>query len=102
MITQQNLKLRFSQQLMEIANMNTTLLNIIESGKICKVEFTKKDGTTGVVHGRTGVHKHTQGMQRTSDPAQYIMFYDFNKGYRNVNKNTITKVNAVRTTIKPK
>lgn len=102
MITQQNRRLLFTQQLMEIANMNKTLLNIIESGKICKVEFTKKDGTTGVVHGRTGVHKHTQGMQRTSDPAQYIMFYDFNKGYRNVNKNTITKVNAVHTVIKPK
>ena len=82
--------------------MNKSLLSIIESGKICKVEFTKKDGTTGVVHGRTGVHKHTQGMQRTSDPKQYIMFYDFNKGYRNVNKSTITKVNAVHTVIKPR
>jgi len=71
-------------------------MDIIESGKICKVEFTKKDGTTGVVHGRTGVHKHTQGMQRTSDPKQYIMFYDFTKGYRNVNRNTITSVNAVK------
>lgn len=75
--------------------MNKTLSAIIESGKICRVEFTKKDGTTGVVHGRTGVHKHTQGGQRTSDDAQYIMFYDFTKGYRNVNRNTITKVNAV-------
>ena len=82
--------------------MNKNLLSIIESGKICKVEFTKKDGTTGVVHGRTGVHKHTQGNQRTSDPDQYIMFYDFNKGYRNVNKSTITKVNAVHTVIKTK
>lgn len=101
MITQQNRKLLFTQQLME-SIMNKNLLSIIESGKICKVEFTKKDGTTGVVHGRTGVHKHTQGNQRTSDPEKYIMFYDFNKGYRNVNKSTITKVNAVHTVIKTK
>ena len=102
MITQQNRRLLFTQQLMELYDMDNNLLSIIESGKICKVEFTKKDGTTGVVHGRTGVHKHTQGMQRTSDPAQYIMFYDFNKGYRNVNRSTITKINAVNMSIKSK
>lgn len=70
------------------------LLKAIESGRICKIEFIKKDGSTGVVHGRTGVHKHTKGGSRTSNPDDYFMIYDFEKGYRNVNKNTIIRVNG--------
>ncbi len=75
--------------------MNKVLNAIIENGKICKVEFIKKDGSVGVVHGRTGVHKHARGGKRTSSDDQYIMFYDFDKGYRNVNRQAITKVNGI-------
>lgn len=78
-----------------LTDMNKVLNAVIENGKICKVEFVKKDGTTGVVHGRTGVYKHTKGGTRTSDNGDYIMFYDFKKGYRNVNRHTITRVNGV-------
>jgi hypothetical protein len=76
-------------------DMNKVLNAIIENGKICKVEFIKKDGSVGVVHGRTGVHKHARGGKRTSSDDQYIMFYDFDKGYRNVNRRSITKVNGI-------
>ena len=83
-------------------SMDTVLNSIIESGKICKVEFVKKDGSTGVVHGRTGVYKHTKGGKRTSDDGEYIMFYDFEKGYRNVNRRTITRVNGINLRIASK
>jgi len=76
-------------------DMNKVLNAIIENGKICKVEFIKKDGSVGVVHGRTGVHRHARGGTRTSSDDQYIMFYDFDKGYRNVNRRSITKVNGI-------
>ena len=71
------------------------LLKVIESGKFCSVEFIKKDGSIGHVQGRTGVHKHTKGGQRTSDPDKYIMFFDTAKGYRNVNRDTIVKINGI-------
>lgn len=71
------------------------MYNLIENGKICKVEFIKKDGSLGVVHGRTGVAKDLRGGSRTTDPKDYIMFYDFKKGYRNVAKARITKINGL-------
>jgi hypothetical protein len=71
------------------------MYNLIENGKICKVEFIKKDGSLGVVHGRTGVAKNLKGGSRTTDPKDYIMFYDFKKGYRNVAKARITKINGL-------
>lgn len=74
---------------------NAKINKLIESGRICTVEFIKKDGSVGRVHGRVGVHKHTKGGERTSNPDQYIMFYDMSKGYRNVNRDTIIKVNGV-------
>lgn len=70
------------------------MYNYIENGKICTVEFTKKDGSIGRVHGRTGVHKNLKGGIRTSDPKEYIMFYDFKKGYRNVARNRIISING--------
>lgn len=74
----------------------TNILNaMIETGKICKVEFIKKDGSIGTVHGRTGVWCHAKGGRRTSSNKQYIMFYDFEKGYRNVNRNKIISVNGL-------
>lgn len=71
------------------------MYSLIENGKICKVEFVKKDGTLGTVHGRTGVAKNLRGGTRTSDNNDYIMFYDFKKGYRNVSRSTITKINGL-------
>lgn len=77
---------------------NTQILKLIkelESGRIHHIEFIKKDGSVGSVQGRTGVKKHLRGGVRTSDPAQYLMIYDFKKGYRNVNIDTIIRVDGV-------
>lgn len=85
--------------------MHKLLNHIVETGKICCVTFTKKDGSIGRVHGRTGVTryiKYAGQHKRTSDPKQYIMFYDFQKGYRNVNRDTITTVNGINLKIKTK
>lgn len=71
------------------------MYSLIENGKICKVEFVKKDGSIGTVHGRTGVAKNLRGGARTSDNNDYIMFYDFKKGYRNVSRARITKINGL-------
>lgn len=65
----------------------------IENGKIAKVTFIKKDGSVGVVHGRTGVHSHLKGGKSTVDHSKYLIVYDFSKGYRCVNKSTILTVN---------
>jgi hypothetical protein len=81
---------------------NVNILNaMIENGKICKVEFVKKDGTIGTVHGRTGVWRHAKG-QRVTSTKRYITFYDFHKGYRSVNRNTIVSVNGLSLKIKHK
>jgi len=81
-------------------NAKDIILNkIIESGRFVTVEFIKKDGSIGHVHGRTGVKKHTKGGVRTSSDTEYIMFYDIHKGYRNVNRNTIISVNGERLSI---
>lgn len=86
----------------EMNTMNAILNDIVETGKICKVEFIKKDGTVGSVHGRTGVWSKSKGGQRTSSTKKYIMFYDFHKGYRNVNRSTIVSVNGINLKIKHK
>lgn len=72
------------------------LNTIVETGKFCKVEFIKKDGSVGYVHGRTGVKRYTKGGNRTSCDSEYIMFWDKVKGYRNVNRNTIVNVNGMK------
>jgi len=82
--------------------MNKVLNAIVENGKFCKVEFLKKDGSVGTVHGRTGVKRYAKGGKRTTNDRDYIMFYDLNKGYRNVNRHTILKVNGVNLKIKLK
>lgn len=80
---------------MKTTTMKNILNEMIETGKFCKVEFIKKDGTIGTVHGRTGVHCHAKGGKRTSSNRQYIMFYDLQKGYRNVNRSKIIAVNGL-------
>ena len=70
------------------------IIKAINSGRICRVEFVKKDGSLGTVQGRTGVKKHTKGGERTTDPDQYIIVYDFKKGYRNVAIDRITTFNG--------
>lgn len=67
---------------------------LLKSGKFVTVEFIKKDGTIGKVNGRYGVKKHTKGGVNTcAHKTEYVTLYDVRKGYRNVNINTIVKIN---------
>jgi len=79
---------------------NTVLNNIIETGKFCKVTFVKKDGSLRTLHGRTGVSKYTKGGTRTTKDSDYIMFWDREVGYRNINRKTIVAVNGINLEIK--
>lgn len=72
----------------------TVLNNLIETGKFCKVQFVKKDGTIGVVHGRTGVHRHTKS-GRVENKQGYITFWDCVKGYRSIKRDKILTVNGL-------
>lgn len=67
---------------------------LIETGHFVSVTFRKKDGTISQVHGRTGVHKYTKGERRTTSAKDYILIYDLQRGYRNVNRNSIIAVNG--------
>lgn len=86
---------------MKTTTMNNILNEMVETGKICKVNFIKKDGTIGTVHGRTGVWRHAKG-QRVNSTKKYITFYDFHKGYRSVNRSTIISVNGLNLKTKHK
>lgn len=86
---------------MKTKSMTAILNEMIETGKICSVEFVKKDGTKGRVWGRTGVWRHAKG-QRVTSTKKYITFYDFNKGYRSVNRSTIVSVNGLNLKTKHK
>ena len=60
------------------------------NGRFFAVTFTKKDGTTRLLNGRTAVTRHLHGGKRTTDPAQFATVYDVHaKGYRSVNYSTI-------------
>lgn len=85
---------------MKKLNVNMLLNGLIEDGKFCSVQFIKKDGSLGYVHGRTGVKKHTHGGARVSSPSEYIMFWDKVKGYRNIARNRIVSVNGHHLKIK--
>jgi hypothetical protein len=76
------------------------LVELIEqtAGKIFTVEFVKKDGTIRKLNGRVGVKKFLAGGNKTVSD-KYVTVYDMkNKGYRSVNKDTITMVKFNRTT----
>lgn len=72
---------------------------LASDGKFVTVTFIKKDGTERVLNGRLGVKKHLKGGVSTLDPAKFVTIYDIqNKGYRAVNRETITsvKIDGVR------
>jgi hypothetical protein len=69
-------------------------------GKFITVKFVKKDGSTRVLNGRTGVTKHLKGGVSTVNTDQYLVVYDnVAQGYRSVNKDTIMSVTCEGLTI---
>jgi hypothetical protein len=74
------------------------LLNtIIEQPRICSVVFRTNSGRLAKVWGRVGVTKYLKGIGKRSieTNSKYILFYDFNKGYRNINRDNIVAVNGL-------
>ena len=70
------------------------------NGKFVSVTFIKKDGTSRVLNGRTGVTKHLKGGASTVNTDQYMVVYDtVAQGYRCVNKDTIVSVTCEGLTI---
>jgi len=72
----------------EYATLSTAekALNKLRSGRVCRVDFIKKDNTLRTMVCRTGVHKHTTGGGRGYDPADkgLITVFEFGVGYRTV------------------
>lgn len=65
------------------------------NGTIFSVQFTKADGSTRVLNGRTGVHKGVTGKGQAYDPAEHdlLTVYDMQKkAYRMVRTTTIKLV----------
>ena len=80
------------------------LLNLLEQlaeskySKFFTVYFYKKDKTARKLIGRFNVTKYLHGGKRTSNPKEFFCIYDIiNHGYRNVNKETIYKVQVAGT-----
>ena len=61
--------------------------------KFFTVTFVKANGEERVLTGRLGVTKHTVSGKTKDIHNNYLCVYDVNKkGYRNVNLNTIRKI----------
>lgn len=66
------------------------------NGALFTCTFIKKDGTERILNGRTQVKKHLKGGSLPYDPRTkglipvYDMQADFSKGYRMLNKDSIT------------
>lgn len=71
---------------------------IIKSGRFFSCSFTKKDGTTRYLLGRSGVKKYLRpnAKPRSYNPQElgYLSVYDLQaKEYRLINLQTITTIN---------
>lgn len=76
---------------------DTVFNSIVEYPRICSVTFKTNNGEICKLHGRTGVKKYLKGIGKRSieTDSKYILFFDFVKGYRNINRNNIIAVNGL-------
>lgn len=81
------------------------ILDATEGGQFFSVTWTKKDGSIGEMNCRVGVKKHLKNTGKTYSNGstntvahlkQYLTVYKTNKGYRNLNLDTVTvlKING--------
>ena len=70
---------------------------LLSTGRFVTVKFIKKDGSIRTINGRTGVKKHLNGGYNYNDTNKYLTIYDVvEKGYRNINYDTIMSINCDR------
>jgi hypothetical protein len=84
--------------------MNTLVNNVIKqtSGQFITVTFTKKDGSTRTINGRTGVRYNGKAspIRRYISGKSYLLIWSVSdRGYRMVNQDTISKVSAGHTVL---
>jgi hypothetical protein len=84
--------------------MNTLVNNVIKqtSGQFITVTFTKNDGSTRTINGRTGVRYNGKAspMHRYMGSKSYLLIWSVaDRGYRMVNPDTIRKVSAGHTVL---
>ena len=76
------------------------------NGHIFSCVFTKKDGAQRTIVARLGVQSHLHGGESTTkDKPSLVTVYDMNnRGYRNININTVSelKVQGTQYTVKGK
>lgn len=89
----------FKKELNKQTKMNTiTRSKAVEliknsQGRFFTVSFTKKDNTERTINGRTKVTKGSKGGKNPAINLGYISVYSTKeKGYRNVNSQTITSL----------
>lgn len=72
----------------------TTLKSVASKGKIFSVTFIKKDGSVRKMTCRKGVTKYLRGGKNTVRhiPKYLTVFSTQDKGYRNVNVQTIKEI----------
>jgi hypothetical protein len=69
--------------------------------KIFKATFVKKNGEVREMNCRLQVTKHLKGGKNFNNRDRYLTVYDLkNKGYRNINLNTIVDIRCGKTIIK--
>lgn len=63
------------------------------NGKFVTLTFIKEDGSIRKINCRTGVTKYLKGGACTVNLDKYLIVYDIGrKGYRSINKETITSI----------
>ena len=99
----------FKRELTGIGRANTALksvkdvlLNaIVEQPRICSVVAKTNSGRIVKYWGRVGVTKYLKGNTNRSleTEQKYILFFDFKKGYRNINRKNIVALNGVNLSV---
>ena len=79
----------------------TSAIKQIVGHKIFKATFVKKNGDIREMNCRLEVKKHLKGGRNFNNVDRYLTVYDFkNKGYRNINLNTIIHIKCGNKIIK--
>jgi hypothetical protein len=77
----------------------TDTTSAITSGKFVTVTFVTNNGSIRRINGRTGVTKHLKGGKisglESPSKVKYITIWDLlAKGYRNIRRDSILRINA--------
>jgi hypothetical protein len=74
--------------------LDRNVITAMAGNRFISITFVKKDGSTRTINGRFGVVKHLKGGYNTTEHLKhYVTIYSVaDKGYRNINLNTIKRI----------